>query len=147
MAEVHATTLFVTHNIAEAIFLADHVMVMTPHPGRLAAVVDVPFGRPRDIELQQTPEFNALVSEVRGILGPLMAVSATSARVAVAARRNNVWLRRVVNHILIFAALIAAWEAGRLGWLDPLTTPRPSDIAVRSSRSMSTRRTSTGTSW
>jgi NitT/TauT family transport system ATP-binding protein len=69
VAEVRATTLFVTHNIAEAIFLADHVMVMTPRPGRLAAVVDVPFTRPREIELQQTPEFNALVSEVRGILG------------------------------------------------------------------------------
>jgi NitT/TauT family transport system ATP-binding protein len=69
VAEVRATTLFVTHNIAEAIFLADHVMVMTPRPGRLAAVVDVAFARPREIELQQTPEFNALVSEVRGILG------------------------------------------------------------------------------
>jgi NitT/TauT family transport system ATP-binding protein len=69
VAEVRATTLFVTHNITEAIFLADHVMVMTPRPGRLAAVVDVPFGRPREIELQQTPEFNALVSEVRGVLG------------------------------------------------------------------------------
>jgi NitT/TauT family transport system ATP-binding protein len=69
VAEVRATTLFVTHNIAEAIFLADHVMVMTPHPGRLAAVVDVPLARPREIELQQTPEFNALVSEVRRILG------------------------------------------------------------------------------
>jgi NitT/TauT family transport system ATP-binding protein len=42
---------------------------MTPRPGRLAAVVDVPFGRPREIELQQTPEFNALVSEARNILG------------------------------------------------------------------------------
>lgn len=69
VAEVHATTLFVTHNIAEAIFLADHVMVMTPRPGRLAAIVDVPLARPREIELQQTPEFNALVSEVRAILG------------------------------------------------------------------------------
>jgi NitT/TauT family transport system ATP-binding protein len=69
VAEVHATTLFVTHNITEAIFLADQVMVMTPHPGRLAAVVDVPFERPREIELQQTPAFNALVSEVRRILG------------------------------------------------------------------------------
>ena len=59
VAEVRATTLFVTHNIAEAIFLADQVMVMTPRPGRLAAVVDVPFARPREIELQQTPEFNA----------------------------------------------------------------------------------------
>jgi NitT/TauT family transport system ATP-binding protein len=69
VAEVRSTTLFVTHNIAEAIFLADQVMVMTPRPGRLAAVVDVPFARPRDIELQQTPEFNALVSEARNILG------------------------------------------------------------------------------
>ena len=69
VAEVRSTTLFVTHNIAEAIFLADQVLVMTPRPGRLAAVVDVPFARPREIELQLTPEFNALVSKVRGILG------------------------------------------------------------------------------
>ena len=55
-----------------------------------------------------------------------MAVSATSTPAAVAPSRETVWLRRVVNHILIFAALIAEWEAGsRLGWLDPLTTPRP----------------------
>lgn len=59
-----------------------------------------------------------------------MAVSATSIPSAVTPSRENVWLRRVVNHVLIFAALVAAWEAGsRLGWLDPLTTPRPSDIA------------------
>jgi NitT/TauT family transport system permease protein len=59
-----------------------------------------------------------------------MAISATSAPAALAPSRENVWLRRVVKHVLIFAALIAAWEAGsRVGWLDPLTTPRPSDIA------------------
>jgi NitT/TauT family transport system ATP-binding protein len=69
VAEVQATTLFVTHNIAEAIFLADHVIVMTPRPGRLAAMVEVPFARPREIELQQTPEFNRLVAQVRAILG------------------------------------------------------------------------------
>lgn len=69
VAEVGATTLFVTHNIGEAIFLADKVMVMTPRPGRLARMVDVPFERPRSIDLQLTPEFNALVAEVRDILG------------------------------------------------------------------------------
>ena len=59
-----------------------------------------------------------------------MALSATSVQAALAPSRDNVWLRRVGKHILIFTALIAAWEAGsRLGWLDPLTTPRPSDIA------------------
>jgi NitT/TauT family transport system ATP-binding protein len=69
VADVGATTLFVTHNILEAIFLADEVMVMTPRPGRLARVVHVPFARPRTPELTLTPEFNALVAEVRGILG------------------------------------------------------------------------------
>ncbi len=69
VAEVRATTLFVTHNIGEAIFLADQVMVMTPWPGRLARIVDVPFERPRSPDLQLTPEFNALVAEVRAILG------------------------------------------------------------------------------
>jgi NitT/TauT family transport system ATP-binding protein len=69
VAEFKATTLFVTHNILEAIFLADEVMVMTPRPGRLARIVQVPFERPRKPELTLTPEFNALVAEVRDILG------------------------------------------------------------------------------
>jgi NitT/TauT family transport system ATP-binding protein len=69
VSQFKATTLFVTHNIQEAIFLADQVHVMTPRPGRLAKIIDVPFERPRDISLQVTPEFNKLVAEVRQILG------------------------------------------------------------------------------
>ncbi len=69
VAAQNATTLFVTHNITEAIFLADQVMVMTPRPGRLAEVIDVPFERPRSLDLQLTPEFNAIESDVRNILG------------------------------------------------------------------------------
>ena len=69
VADFGATTLFVTHNISEAIFLADQVMVMTPRPGRLARVVEVPFARPRDMTLTTTVEFNELVAEVRDILG------------------------------------------------------------------------------
>jgi NitT/TauT family transport system ATP-binding protein len=69
IAQFSSTTLFVTHNIAEAIFLADQVHVMTPRPGRLAKVIDVPFARPREISLQVTPEFNELVAEVREVLG------------------------------------------------------------------------------
>jgi NitT/TauT family transport system ATP-binding protein len=68
VAEVNTTSVFVTHNIAEAIFLADKVFVMTPRPGRLAAIVDVPFEKPRDISLLLTPEFNALVARVRNIV-------------------------------------------------------------------------------
>lgn len=68
-AEMAATTLFVTHNISEAVFLADEILVMTPGPGRLAGVVEVPFARPREIELMRTPEFTDTVFEVREMLG------------------------------------------------------------------------------
>lgn len=69
VAQFKATVLFVTHNISEAIFLADQVHVMTPRPGRLAKIIDVPFKRPRDLSLQVTPEFNELVAEARDVLG------------------------------------------------------------------------------
>ena len=67
--QFQATTLFVTHNISEAIFLADQVHVMTPRPGRLAKIIDVPFARPRSMDLLLTPEFNMMVKEVREVLG------------------------------------------------------------------------------
>ncbi|HEV8583984.1 MAG TPA: ABC transporter ATP-binding protein [Methylomirabilota bacterium] len=63
------TILFVTHNIAEAVFLSDQVLVMTPRPGRLARVVRVPFPRPREIRLMKSAEFASLVFEIREILG------------------------------------------------------------------------------
>ena len=63
------TILFVTHNITEAVFLSDQVLVMTPRPGRLARIVRVPFPRPREIRLMKSPEFAALVFEIREVLG------------------------------------------------------------------------------
>lgn len=67
-SDVQATSVFVTHNIAEAIFLADYVFVMTPRPGRLADIVEVPFPRPREMDLARSPEFNDMVGHVRSIL-------------------------------------------------------------------------------
>ncbi len=63
------TVLFVTHNIAEAVFLSDQVLVMTPRPGQVARTVRVPFPRPREIRLMKSPEFASLVFEIREILG------------------------------------------------------------------------------
>lgn len=71
VAEVGATTIFVTHNIAEAIFLADEVYVMTARPGRITKIVPVDLERPRALSIQTSPEFNRLVEEVRDTLGAL----------------------------------------------------------------------------
>ena len=69
VTEIEATTIFVTHNISEAIFLSDKVVVMTPRPGKIASVVDVPLERPRSPKMQTSVEFNKLVEHVRDLLG------------------------------------------------------------------------------
>jgi NitT/TauT family transport system ATP-binding protein len=65
-----ATAMLVTHNITEAILLADRVVVMTPRPGRIADVIDVPFERPRVQEMVANPNFQELVLRAyRGLQG------------------------------------------------------------------------------
>jgi NitT/TauT family transport system ATP-binding protein len=65
-----ATALLVTHNITEAILLADRVIVMTPRPGKVADVIDVPFERPRVQEMVAEPRFQELVLRAyRGLKG------------------------------------------------------------------------------
>jgi NitT/TauT family transport system ATP-binding protein len=67
-----ATALLVTHNIQEAILLADRVIVMTPRPGRIADVIDVPFERPRAQEIVADANFQELVLRAyRGLQVPL----------------------------------------------------------------------------
>ncbi len=66
--EMACTTLLITHSIAEAVFLGDRVLAMTPRPGRIAKVFDVPFEHPRDLDLQSTAEFQALVKELRRLM-------------------------------------------------------------------------------
>ena len=51
------TVLFVTHDLEEALFLADRVVVMSKRGGRIRHTVNVPFARPRAIELKTQPAF------------------------------------------------------------------------------------------
>jgi len=58
------TVLFVTHQIDEAVFLADRVIVMTSRPGQVKAAVEIDIPRPRDLTLKRTPHFLELVDEI-----------------------------------------------------------------------------------
>ncbi|WP_230398837.1 ABC transporter ATP-binding protein [Novisyntrophococcus fermenticellae] len=63
--QTNKTILFVTHNIQEAVFLSDRVCILSPHPGRLSAVVDIDLPRPRTLEIKETQHFNELVTKAR----------------------------------------------------------------------------------
>ncbi len=69
--DARKTIVFVTHNINEAVFLSDRVVVMGTSPGRVLEVVDVPLGRgrPRTQQMMREPAFTDCVFEVRGMLG------------------------------------------------------------------------------
>ena len=62
------TILFVTHSIPEAVLLADRVVVFTPRPGRIAKVIDVGLPRPRDAEMEFSPQFRDHVTEIKGLI-------------------------------------------------------------------------------
>src|SRR4029434_9292169 len=56
-AHAKKTVLFITHQINEAVYLADRVIVMSARPGRGKGMFNVPFGRPRGLELKRDPKF------------------------------------------------------------------------------------------
>ncbi|MFM9106548.1 MAG: ABC transporter ATP-binding protein [Chloroflexota bacterium] len=63
--ETGKTIIFVTHNVSEAIFLADRVVVLTPRPGRLAHIFPIDLPRPRTIEMTFEPDFIRSVIEIK----------------------------------------------------------------------------------
>lgn len=65
-AETRKTVLFVTHDLDEALYLSDRVVVLAANPGRVKQIIDIPFERPRGelTELRGLPEFQQLRSQV-----------------------------------------------------------------------------------
>jgi NitT/TauT family transport system ATP-binding protein len=62
------TVVFVTHSIAEAVYLSTRIVVMSPRPGRIVKVIDSTLPDERHLGLRDTPEFVALAHEVREAL-------------------------------------------------------------------------------
>jgi len=63
-----STVVFVTHSIAEAVFLSTRAVVMSPRPGRIANVVDIDLPYPRGAQTREEPRYFELVTHVREAL-------------------------------------------------------------------------------
>ncbi len=65
--ERRKTVLMITHSIAEAVYLADRVLVMSARPGRFIDDIAIDFPRPRPLEVMNSPEFGAHVARIRAL--------------------------------------------------------------------------------
>lgn len=68
-ADTKKTICFVTHNISEAVFIADRVFMMTARPGRLQRVFNIDLPRPREVSVMNTPKFMEMVQEIKDSIG------------------------------------------------------------------------------
>lgn len=67
-SETKKTIAFVTHSIAEALFMADRILIMSPRPGRLAQEFMVELPRPRTVEMQTSPYFIESVKKIKDVI-------------------------------------------------------------------------------
>ena len=63
--ETGKTIVLVTHSITEAVFLADRIVLLSPRPGRIDTIVDVPLPRPRSLDVQAQPLFQDIAGRLR----------------------------------------------------------------------------------
>jgi NitT/TauT family transport system ATP-binding protein len=67
---VDITIFFITHDLDEAIFLSDRILVLDPRPGRVREIIEVPVPRPRHHDQLRTPEFLATKAHLESIIHP-----------------------------------------------------------------------------
>ena len=146
--ETGCTVVFVTHSIAEAVFLSTRVVVMSPRPGRIAQIVEVDLPHPRTQDTREDARFFELVTEVREALHggsgrpapraerggrPLSATSPVpAAPVAGEALlgRTMRGLRGWIPAVIVFVLGIALWEGYVKAFdVQRFLLPPPSDIA------------------
>ncbi|MGU3779166.1 ABC transporter ATP-binding protein [Burkholderia metallica] len=72
---IDVTILFITHDLDEAIFLADRILVLKANPGAVQELIEVPVPRPRDYSQVNTPEFIATKARLEALIHPKEAVA------------------------------------------------------------------------
>ncbi|TAG25226.1 MAG: ABC transporter ATP-binding protein [Burkholderiales bacterium] len=82
LRDLHAAQKFnvilVTHDLRESVFLADRVYCMSKSPGRFIVERNIDLPRPRDLDVTYTPEFTAIVQELRGHIGAIRKTTAVT---------------------------------------------------------------------
>jgi len=68
VADLGTTVVFVTHSISEAAFLSNRVVVLSPRPGRIHEIIEVPLGQDRDDDTREDPAFFKCATEIREAL-------------------------------------------------------------------------------
>jgi NitT/TauT family transport system ATP-binding protein len=82
LARTGKTIVFVTHSLAEAVFLADRIVVMTARPGKVKASINVPEPHPRSPDFMLTDEFQAIRKELYGLLRDEIRATVAAMRLA-----------------------------------------------------------------
>jgi NitT/TauT family transport system ATP-binding protein len=78
-SQARKTVVFITHQIDEAIFLSDRVLVMSARPGRILADIAIDLPRPRDLEIKRTPAFVAYEDQIWRLIAKQLTVPMTGA--------------------------------------------------------------------
>ena len=69
--EYKKTVIFITHNVEEAVLLADRVYVMATNPGRIVECVDIDYPRPRNLDMILEPKFQQYEKDITAMIGEL----------------------------------------------------------------------------
>ena len=67
---IDITIVFITHDLDEAVFLADRILVLRPHPGEVEELIEVPVPRPRSLDQANSPEFRAVRARLEALIHP-----------------------------------------------------------------------------
>jgi len=67
---IDITIIFITHDLDEAIFLADRILVLKAHPGEIQELIEVPVPRPRNVDQLMSPEFLATKARLEALIHP-----------------------------------------------------------------------------